>query len=205
MIWPPFSPYGDAASQDAEQRLITAAQKGDHAAFSKLRALYDLPLTRFVTRRAGLDSADDIVQETWLAAWQGIKKWNGRARFKAWLFAIAENKCIDQHRANARQLRLRNFDDLHGYPPDRIDDYDAVDLRQAVQSVVVNLPSNQREVIELYYYHELTLLEIAELLKRNLNTVKYQFYRAHALVAEGLSPLQPSPVRPSESRGREKS
>ncbi len=49
------------------------------------------------------------------------------------------------------------------------------------------MPGAQREVLELYYYAELTLPEIAAALGRNLNTVKYQFYRAHALAAEGLA------------------
>jgi RNA polymerase sigma factor (sigma-70 family) len=50
------------------------------------------------------------------------------------------------------------------------------------------LPEAQREVVELYYYAELTLPEIATSLNRNLNTVKYQFYRAHQAVARELGP-----------------
>ena len=55
-----------------------------------------------------------------------------------------------------------------------------------MDEALLKLPENQREVLEMYYFAELTLPEIAGLLDRNLNTVKYQFYRAHTQVAEQL-------------------
>jgi len=48
------------------------------------------------------------------------------------------------------------------------------------------------ETTTLYYYAELTLPEIAEALGRNVNTVKYQFYRAHAQAADGLRAYNPA-------------
>lgn len=59
-------------------------------------------------------------------------------------------------------------------------------IRESVRAALSKLQDAQREVVELYYYAELTLPEIAEALKRNLNTVKYQFYRAHDQVAREL-------------------
>lgn len=61
-----------------------------------------------------------------------------------------------------------------------------------VERLLAELEETQREVIELYYYAQLTLAEIATVLERNLNTVKYQFYRAHSelLAAVGREGLQ---------------
>jgi len=65
--------------------------------------------------------------------------------------------------------------------------YSAAEAREAVRTIVDTLPPAQREILDLYYWAELSLPEIARVLGRNLNTVKYQFYRGHDLVAQGLA------------------
>lgn len=68
--------------------------------------------------------------------------------------------------------------------------YAAAEARETVRIVVDTLPTAQREVLDLYYWAELTLPEIANVLNRNLNTVKYQFYRGHDLVAQGMAGVE---------------
>ena len=65
--------------------------------------------------------------------------------------------------------------------------YAIIELKDAVQATLSRLPPAQREVLEMYYYAELTLPgNCACAWAAIQNTVKYQFYRAHAVVAEGL-------------------
>jgi len=66
------------------------------------------------------------------------------------------------------------------------DAYRAVELRETIQAALKSVPDEQREVLELYYYAGQTLAEIGQALGRNLNTVKYQFYRAHIHVEKEL-------------------
>ena len=68
--------------------------------------------------------------------------------------------------------------------------YAAAESRETVRIVVDTLPQAQREVLDLYYWAELTLPEVAKVLDRNLNTVKYQFYRGHDLVAQGMAGVE---------------
>lgn len=130
------------------------------------------------------DAVDDVMQDVWTACWVAMPKFAGRSRFKAWLYGIAVNKCIDHLRAGSRRnhASLEDVGDL----PDSGTPYDHVNDRDAVMTALEILPDNQREVVQLYYYADLTLPEIAAALKRNLNTVKYQFYRAHQQVAKEL-------------------
>ena len=65
--------------------------------------------------------------------------------------------------------------------------YAKIDQREAIKAAMGTLPQAQKEVVELYYYAGLSLPEIAQSVKRNLNTVKYQFYRAHDQVAQSLA------------------
>ncbi len=169
---------------DPDAAILMEARRGSQRAFDKLRRQHDQPLRGFVARRVGIDAADDLTQEIWLACWQALPKYEGRSRFKAWLYGIATHKCADCLRARVQEER--RHDAARREEMQAPDAYRAVELRHTVLEALSRLPDAQREVLELYYYAELTLVEIAQALNRNLNTVKYQFYRAHDLVAKEL-------------------
>lgn len=172
---------------EADDALVTAARGGDRRAFDTLVDRHQARLRGFLLRRVGADAADDVLQETLLACWIALPRFDGRSRFKTWLYGIATHKCADY-------ARVEKLSALAASPVNELDDglpsvealYARTELRETVQALLRMLPDAQREVIEMYYYAELTLPEIASALGRNLNTVKYQFYRAHALVAQGL-------------------
>jgi len=180
----PFTAWGRGQSED---RLLAAAQAGEKDAFDRLARIHQRALRGYVARRVGPDAAEDVLQETWLAVWNALRELRGRSRFKAWVFGIAAHKCTDYLRARGRSATVdapAAFD--QAVNPAGRDPYAAAELKHIVDAALFKLPENQREVLEMYYYAELTLPEIAELLGRNLNTVKYQFYRAHAQVAAQL-------------------
>lgn len=169
-----------------EQQLVGAARAGDRRAFDTLTAIHRSVLYGFIVRRVGADAADDVLQECLIAAWSSISSFRGKSRFKAWLFRIALYKCADHHRGKAAHP-VNSLDD--GLAENLIgerDPFAATDSKIAVRRELDQLPDAQREILELYYFADLTLAEIAEAVGRNLNTVKYQFYKAHANVAEGL-------------------
>lgn len=174
--------------EDTERGLIRAAQGGDRRAFDALVRAHESLLCGYLTRRVGASAAEDLMQETWLASWSALPRYTGRARFKAWLLGIALHKCQDYYRTRGRSPVEIPWEENDGLAADPKDWHAATELKQSVQAVLAQLPAEQREVLELYYYAELSLGEIAAVLQRNLNTVKYQFYRAHALAARELAP-----------------
>lgn len=167
---------------DKEMRLVAAAQRGSREAYDSLIRIHEGQLRGFLARRVGSTSADDVLQDTWLAAWQALPRFSKRGRFRAWLYGIAFHKSIDYHRGRARTpVELPLEETIQA--PDMHDWSASAELRENVLNLVKELPEEQREVLDLYYYGELTLAEVALELKRNLNTVKSQFYRAHAAIA----------------------
>jgi RNA polymerase sigma-70 factor (ECF subfamily) len=183
---------GLKGGEQTETKLITAAQKGSRQAFDALVRTYERPLRGFVSCRVGPGAADDVLQETWIAGWLALPRYSRRSRFKAWLFAIACHKCTDHYRAHGRlrsEAPLEEADQAGFCQPD---DFAAADLRHTVRSLLPLLTVDQRDVIEMYYYGELTLAEIALALDRNLNTIKAQFYRAHARIEQDLNALETS-------------
>jgi RNA polymerase sigma-70 factor (ECF subfamily) len=190
------APIRETAISGSEDRLLGEAASGRRDAFDRLARLHERTLRGYVSRRVGPDAAEDVLQETWLAAWNALADLRGRSRFKAWLFGIAAHKCTDHLRVRGRAAIVDigfSLEDAaaQSRAPDASgtaarDPYAQAELRHVVDEALAQLPPNQREVLEMYYYAELTLLEIANLLGRNLNTVKYQFYRAHTQVAARL-------------------
>jgi len=175
-----------------EQQRIVASQCGDREAFDALLEMHRGEIRRFILKRVPKDLADDLLQDIWLAAWVSIGEFDSRSRFRTWLFGIAINKCKTHYRSQQRKLAHVPIDDWvkarHAAPSQPR----ASDLEDQLPSVLEKLSENHRQLLDLYYYGELTLPEISRLLDRNLNTVKYQFYRAHAelasLIKEGNLP-----------------
>ena len=174
--------------KDSEDRLVVAAQRRDRSAFDALRRVHEPSLRGFLAQRIDPGNVDDVLQETWLTCWSKLPQFQRRSRFKAWLYGIALHKCREQYRAQARTAREGDSAMIGDVlAPGRLaDDFE---LRETVKELLTPLPDVQREVLELYYFAELSLPEIAEALPRNLNTVKYQFYQAHERVAQGLNRL----------------
>lgn len=180
--------------------MIASARQGDRAAFDALVRRHEPLLRGFLLRRIDAEAVDDLLQEVWLACWSALSRFQRRSCFKTWLYSIALNKCMDYHRAQRRAPATQSLDgqDADGSAafsaaahaesemrsPEEL--YAAAELRESIRGMMENLPPPQREVLDLYYYAELTLPEIAAALDRNLNTVKYQFYRGHDRIARQL-------------------
>jgi RNA polymerase sigma-70 factor (ECF subfamily) len=90
-----------------ESRLIDAALRGNRASFDDLVKQFEPDLRAFVKRRVSEFEVDDIMQDTWVAAWGALKNFDRRSRFKTWLFGIAVNKCRDHYRASIWQRSHR--------------------------------------------------------------------------------------------------
>ena len=88
---------------DARNRLARA-QRGDEDAFAQLTAPYHRELQLHCYRILGsLQDAEDLLQETLLAAWRGLEQFEGRSSLRAWLYTIATNRCLNALRDRGRR------------------------------------------------------------------------------------------------------
>jgi len=87
-----------------EHNRLARAQRGDEAAFAQLTAPYRRELQVHCYRIVGsLQDAEDLLQETMLAAWRGLEQFEGRSSLRAWLYTIATNRCLNALRDGARR------------------------------------------------------------------------------------------------------
>ena len=86
------------------ERALTLARSGDEDAFRELTEPYRRELQLHCYRIVGsTQDAEDLVQETLLAAWRGLDEFRGSASIRTWLYRIATNRSLDALRANARR------------------------------------------------------------------------------------------------------
>jgi len=87
-----------------EQELLRRARTGDESAFAQLADGFRAELQLHCYRIIGsLQDAEDMVQETLLAAWRGLGRFEGRASVRSWLYRIATNRCLNALRDRGRR------------------------------------------------------------------------------------------------------
>src|SRR6202046_2556585 len=83
---------------------LARAQRGDEDAFAQLTAPHHRELQVHCYRILGsLQDAEDMLQETLLAAWRGLEQFEGRSSLRAWLYTIATNRCLNALREKGRR------------------------------------------------------------------------------------------------------
>ena len=93
-------------------RALALARAGDEDAFRELTDPYRHELQLHCYRIVGsTQDAEDLVQETLLAAWRGLEQFGERASIRTWLYRIATNRSVDALRASARRPQSRRADD----------------------------------------------------------------------------------------------
>jgi RNA polymerase sigma-70 factor (ECF subfamily) len=175
----------DETGQNKREGLIHRLQSGDSTAFADFIAKYQQQVF-MCCRLLGLDTneTEDVASETFMAAYQGIGKYNGRAKLSTWLWKIAYNKSINYIRQKIRQQKLQ--EKLQKDYKEETSDVAFDGNEEIVWDAVKKLPHDQAMAIVLYYRQEKSVKEIANILKKGQNTVKTNLFRGREKLKELL-------------------
>ncbi|MCW5941722.1 MAG: RNA polymerase sigma factor [Fimbriimonadaceae bacterium] len=171
-----------AGALDIEDRLVREASQGSRASFDRLRGIHAPGMRMFLSGRVPEAQLDDVLQDVWIAAWSALPRFRHGSRFRTWLYAICFNKYRDYCRSARREPMMAELDERI-VATDAQEHAGRLHTAENLRALMTRLSEEQREVLDLYYASEMNLREVASALDRNLNTVKYQFYR-------GLSNLE---------------
>ena len=121
------------------------------------------------------DDVDDVVQEVFLKALQNLHRYDpARGMFKSWLYRIAANASMDiqKKRRSADKYKTQQLteEDLHTDNPGHSER--ARQGKRELQTALQSLPGRERQVVLLFFYHDLSNREISEILGLPLGTVK---------------------------------
>ena len=152
--------------------LLEAIVQKDEPAFTQLYLRYCISIFNYLLRIVrDKDAAEDLLQEVYLAVWNGAKNFRKEASVKTWMYQIAHNQAVSWLRKNRQSVEVG--EQIVGMLKSDteqllIDSWD----RQQVSLALNQLSPNHRAVIELAFYHELSYSEIAAVIGCPLGTVK---------------------------------
>jgi RNA polymerase sigma-70 factor (ECF subfamily) len=163
-------PLGTDASDEA---LIKAIARSDRHAMAVLYGRHHVRVYRFALRVTGDASlAEDIVSEVFLEVWRHADRFKSRAQVSTWLLAIARNKGVTAvKRRSDQQLDVETLE-----IDDPADDPEVLinksDRSEAIRRCLSQLSAAQREVIDLVYYHEKSVGDVAKIVGAPASAVK---------------------------------
>ncbi len=139
------------------------------------------------------DEAEDVVEETFWQAWRKSSSYEpSKGAVSTWLLTIGRRRALDRLRARKRHREDlagsgSTFADLPSHELDPFEDAQASERREDVREALRGLPQEQREVLELAYFHGLSQSEIADATRQPLGTVKTRMRLAMQKLRNPLS------------------
>lgn len=176
-----------------DRELVAASKVGNQDAFAQLVQRHQRRVFNLVFRMLQhYEEANDVTQETFLAAWQGLSSFRGDALFSTWLYRIAYNCSLKQLEQRKRdtvlQVAVQAEQSLQheGCDERAHAEMEAHERQALVREHLSMLPAKYRVVLVLRHLQEMTYEEMAEILTMPIGTIKTHLFRARNLLKERL-------------------
>jgi len=167
--------------------VIRKAQEGDADALGHLWRTYQHLLLRYF-RGKGMNDPEDLASTVWLEVARSLPRFDGdEADFRRWLFTIAARRRIDGIRASKRQEeRRRRMEDSvrQSASPSAADDAEQTASLDRALELIRRLPEDQAEAVLLRVLAELSVAEVAEIMRRRTGHVRVLVHRGLKALAE---------------------
>jgi RNA polymerase sigma-70 factor (ECF subfamily) len=171
-----------------EPQVIDQAQKGDSGAFTQVVEAYQRPVFNLCYRMLGdPEDAEDAAQETFLRAYDHLRRYDRQRSFSTWLLSIAAHYCIDQIRKKRMTfLSMDTFPnlDIPDANPGPESAFHRREDQQRVQALLTTLNPQDRAAVVMYYWYDFSYEEIADSLKLTVSAVKSRLHRARLSLAQ---------------------
>src|SRR3989344_1951311 len=173
-----------------EDEIIKKILKGNPAEFSRLYDAYIDKIYRFVffkTRHK--ETAEDLTSDIFIKALSKIQTFNpDKASFSVWLYRIARNTVIDHYRTRKVTLNIEDAWDI--VSPDNVADqaHANLSLRQ-VEQYIQKLKPEQRDLVVLRVWGDLSYKEISEIMNKGENSLKIAFSRIMRTMRKDIGPI----------------
>jgi len=158
--------------------IIAMMRTGSVDAFAEIVEHYQVPIIRYLYRLTGdYETAQDLAQETFIQAYNGILKTNSELRLKAWLYRIATNNAWQYHRRR-KLLSFIPFDGLRKSDAPKVENQsDSTGEEIAIREALHQVPAEQRACLVLHYVEGFKYREIAETLGISEDAVRKRISR----------------------------
>lgn len=183
--------------QDTDMALVRKYLVGDDAAFEALFRKYQTSIFNIVSRMVKSEDAYDLTQDVFCHVLRAVHTFRGDSKFSTWLYSIARNVCLNRLRRQ-NCLREESLDSMiedqcfTDYLPDETADVERIvethEIQRVVNHVLAMLPPDQRLLILLRDFEQLSYEEISLVTEMSLTNVKSRLHRARMAFKDKMKP-----------------
>lgn len=194
-----------AVRDESDEQLVRRAQQDDERAFGELVTRYESKVYSLALKMLrNPEDAEDVLQDTFLRAYRGIKSFQGNSTFSTWIYRITANSAL--MRLRKRQLPTVSIDDaderetpinIADWAPGPVEQLLNQETQAAMAEAIEALPAEFRQVFVLRDLEELSNAEVADILDLSVAAVKSRLHRARLKIRNRLAThfAEPKPRR----------
>lgn len=173
----------------ADESLIAAIASGDQGAMRTLYNRHRVRVFRFAMRLVDdAASAEDIVSEAFIEVWRQAGRFEGRSSVSTWIMSIARFKALSvrrrRHEIELDEKVVETVADQSSNPEQTVL---RMDRSAQLRACLIQLSPDHREIVDLIYYHDKTIEEVAQIVGVPKNTVKTRMFYARKRLADLLA------------------
>jgi RNA polymerase sigma-70 factor (ECF subfamily) len=190
----PGQSAGQAVASSTNEDVIGRACRGDHDAFRVIFERYARPILSFIYDMVGQrEVAEDLAQETFVRAYQGLKTLREESKLSTWLFGIARNVARESFRSRPRDEKKVEMEDeqvVQLCDQKLLPDGELLnrELNRVIQDAMGRLDEDKRVVFTLKVFQQRSYQEIAEITGSSIPKLKTDLHRAKAEMRRRIRP-----------------
>ncbi len=180
-----------------DQQYIDKVLEGDTNAFAFLVEKYEdmvFSLALKITKRR--EEAEEVAQDSFIKAFKSLQHFKGDSKFSTWLYKITYNNCIDRVKKIARKYNTDTIDEVNENKIKAIEDtlqtIERGERAEVIKECMDLLPEDERTILWLFYFKELSLKEIKDVTSYSESNIKVKLHRARkrllAIVKDKVEP-----------------
>ncbi|MEX1383507.1 RNA polymerase sigma factor [Lutibacter sp.] len=133
------------------------------------------------------EEAEEISQDVFVKAYTNLKNFKGESKFSTWIYKIGYYASLDTIKRNKRQLNPENIDEIYegdiGVLQDALSYLEERERKNIIKKSLLKLNEDEQVILTLYYFEELPLKEISEVVNLSSDNVKVKLFRARKKLA----------------------
>ena len=166
-----------------ENILIQRVLDGDVQSFEEIVRNYNMMVYTLAYRvLKNREEAEELAQDVFLKVYQSLNNFNMKSKLSTWIYRITYNASINKYKSRKRKIDTIGIDDSVEFSisssPDAHHDISLKEKRKIINDSILKLPETERIIVTLYYYEELSIKEIAEIVGISVNNVKIKLHRS---------------------------
>lgn len=171
-----------------DNQLIKRILDGNHNAYGQLVDQYkDLVFSLALRMLKNREEAEEVAQDAFIKVYKSLDKFKGDSKFSTWIYKVTYNTCLDNIKKNKKHLNNVSIDEFTFNKIETIDNalegMIKAEKSSLIKQCINRLSSDDSYLLTLYYFEELSLDEMSDIINASSNTIKVKLFRARKKLA----------------------